>query len=169
MCESRCAGAWMRSVRPKVWVLFAHSTHSGDIRGVPADGYRWVEAMLQLADRTSEAVSPASRAQAFMFGGIIARTQGDLAMAQTFLERCVAISRTLDDDLGLAYGLMNLGMNQLFGGEFEPGGCRVDRKSCSCAERRRREPAVHGTDAPWEPSHTCRGSTIAQSSSCARA
>ena len=45
-----------------------------------------------------------------MFGGIIARTQGDLSTAQTFLERCVAIYRTLDDDLGLAYGLANFGI-----------------------------------------------------------
>ena len=46
-------------------------------------------------------------------------------MGQTFLERCVAIYRTLDDDLGLAYGLMNLGRNQLFGGEFDPANANL--------------------------------------------
>jgi tetratricopeptide (TPR) repeat protein len=75
--------------------------------------------MLELSDRTSEAVSPASRAQAFMFGGMIARVRGDLAMGQTFLERSVAIYRTLDDDLGLAYALLNLGTNQLYSLDFD--------------------------------------------------
>jgi predicted ATPase len=32
------------------------------MRGVPADGRRWLEAMLELSDRTPEAVSPASQA-----------------------------------------------------------------------------------------------------------
>jgi len=79
----------------------------------------WVEAMLDLADRTQDAVPPALRAQALMFGGVFARIQGELGTALRLLETCVAIWRTLDDDLGLAQGLANLGANQLYTGEFE--------------------------------------------------
>jgi tetratricopeptide (TPR) repeat protein len=87
-------------------------------RGVPPDGRRWVEAMLELAERTPDPISRASQAQALMFGGISARVQRDLATAQKFLEHCVAIYRTLDDDLGLVYGLANLGINQFAIGDF---------------------------------------------------
>jgi tetratricopeptide (TPR) repeat protein len=89
------------------------------MRGAPADGRRWLDAMLELAERTPNAIAPAVRAQALMFGGTTARMQGDLATAATFLERCVAIYRTVDDDLGLAYGLANLGISQLSLGEFD--------------------------------------------------
>jgi tetratricopeptide (TPR) repeat protein len=54
-----------------------------------------------------------------MFGGIHARVQGELVQSQTFLDRCVAIYRTLNDDLGLAYGVANLGITHIAMGEFE--------------------------------------------------
>jgi tetratricopeptide (TPR) repeat protein len=88
------------------------------MQGVPADGRRWVEAMFDLAERTSDVVPPALRAQALLFGGIFARIQGDFARARVHLETSVAIWRTLDDDLGLSQGLSNLGANQIFTGQF---------------------------------------------------
>jgi len=89
-------------------------------RGVPSDGRPWLEAMLNLAERNSDAVSPALRANALLYGNVIARIQGDYATARKFSETCVAIYRTLDDDVGLAYGLGFLGATRACMGEFEP-------------------------------------------------
>jgi non-specific serine/threonine protein kinase len=89
------------------------------VQGVPADGRRWVEAILDLAERELDGVPPALHAQAIMFAAIFARTQGDLTSGRVFLDRCVAIWRTLEDDLGLSQGLSNLGANQLFMGQLE--------------------------------------------------
>ncbi|MBV9602192.1 MAG: tetratricopeptide repeat protein [Chloroflexi bacterium] len=89
------------------------------IQGVPADGRRWVEAIFDLADRKPEEVSAALHAQALMFGAIFARIQRDFTTGRVLLERCVAIWRTLEDDLGLSQGLSNLGANQLFMGDFD--------------------------------------------------
>ena len=89
------------------------------VQGPPPDGRRWVEAVFDLAEREPDGVPPALYAQALMFGAIFARTQGDFTKGRMLLERCVAIWRTLDDDLGLSQGLSNLGANQLFMGEFD--------------------------------------------------
>jgi non-specific serine/threonine protein kinase len=75
--------------------------------------------MFDLAERSSDGVPPALRAQALLFGGIFARVQGDFTSARAHLETGVAIWRTLDDDVGLSQGLSNLGANQMFTGEFE--------------------------------------------------
>jgi tetratricopeptide (TPR) repeat protein len=90
------------------------------VRGVPSDGRPWVEAMLDLAERNSDAVSPALRANALLYGGVSARIQGDFTTARAFYETSVAIYRTLDDDLGLVYGLTGLGQIWTYMGEFEP-------------------------------------------------
>jgi predicted ATPase/DNA-binding XRE family transcriptional regulator len=100
-------------------VLIRAFGHLWGVRGVPADGRRWVEAMLDLADRTPDGVAPALRAQALMFGGMLARIQGDWAADRVFVEKSVAIWGTLNDDVGLAQALSNLGINQQFRGEFE--------------------------------------------------
>jgi predicted ATPase len=86
--------------------------------GVPSDGRRWVEAMLDLAEQHSETVPTALRAHALLYGGVSARIQGDFVTARTFYERCVAMYRTLEDDLGLAYGLAHLGSARTYLREF---------------------------------------------------
>jgi predicted ATPase len=106
-------------------VLVRGLGHLWAIQGVPPDGRRWVEAMFDLAERTSEVVPPALRAQALLFGGIFARIQGDFTRARAHHETGVAIWRTLDDDLRLSQGLANLGADQLSMGELEQAGASL--------------------------------------------
>jgi hypothetical protein len=95
------------------------------VRGVPADGYRWVETMLQLSDRTSEAVSPASRAQAFMFGAIIAfgqsarpRTTVSCLVGESCLHTCTVYQDCDDQQQKRIERLLDLhpGRKQIWNG-----------------------------------------------------
>jgi tetratricopeptide (TPR) repeat protein len=113
-----------RALRPREWLVASHHL----VHRIPPAHQRG--ARRRHSSPPGDARDRAARCRSLLpgpqtsttatSGGIIARVQGNLAMGQTFLERCVAMYRTLDDDLGLAYGLSNLGSNQLFGREFDP-------------------------------------------------
>jgi tetratricopeptide (TPR) repeat protein len=89
--------------------------------GMPVDGRRWVEAMLDLAAASVETmdVPPALHAQALMLGGGIASMDGDYVKARTFSEASVALWRTLGDNAGLALALPGLTHQLLVRGDFE--------------------------------------------------
>jgi non-specific serine/threonine protein kinase len=86
--------------------------------GLPVDGPRWMRATLDLAANTS-GVEPALYAQALTLGGIVAQMEADAARARTLLETSVALWRPLDDPVGLAMALANLGFDHVAVGEFE--------------------------------------------------
>jgi non-specific serine/threonine protein kinase len=88
-------------------------------RGVPAEGRQWVEAVLELADQESTSVPPALRALLFLFGGVIAGMQADLGRSRALYEASVALWRTIDDQVGLAFALATLGNSKIQTGELE--------------------------------------------------
>ena len=111
---------WLATNRPTEGLVLVRALGPlWGIQGVPPDGRRLVQAMFDLADSTSEGVPPALHAQALMFGAIFARQQGDFARGSALNETCVAIWRTLDDDLGLSQALSNLSANQMLVGDFD--------------------------------------------------
>jgi hypothetical protein len=75
--------------------------------GLPLDGRRWVDDMLDLAAHTS-GVPPALYAQALTGDGIVAQVEADPARSRMLLERSVALWRSLGDSDGLAMALSNL-------------------------------------------------------------
>jgi ATP/maltotriose-dependent transcriptional regulator MalT len=79
--------------------------------------------MLELAASPglSATVRPAQYAQALMFASQIAQLQGDNAGAHRLIEASVALWRTLDDPLGLAWALTNSSSDHLIRGEFDRG------------------------------------------------
>ncbi|HYW86812.1 MAG TPA: helix-turn-helix domain-containing protein, partial [Chloroflexota bacterium] len=85
--------------------------------GLPVDGPRWMKAMLDLAANTP-GVQPAMYAQALTLGGIVAQMEADAAKSRTLLEKSVALWRLLDDPVGLAMALANLGFDHAAVGEF---------------------------------------------------
>jgi non-specific serine/threonine protein kinase len=85
--------------------------------GLPVDGPRWMKAMLDLAANTF-GVQPALYAQALTLGGIVAQMEADTVGSRTLLERSVALWRPLDDPVGLAMALANLGFDHVAAGEF---------------------------------------------------
>jgi non-specific serine/threonine protein kinase len=86
---------------------------------LPADGRHWLEAVLELADREPESVPPALRALTLFFGGVVTYMQADVARSRALLERSVALWRTVDDQVGLAFALANLGDTTARQQEFE--------------------------------------------------
>jgi hypothetical protein len=67
-----------------------------------------MKTMLELAANTP-GVQPAVYAQALTLGGIVAQMESDAAQSRTLLERSVAWWRPLNDHVGLALALANLG------------------------------------------------------------
>jgi predicted ATPase/transcriptional regulator with XRE-family HTH domain len=96
-------------------------------RGHNAVGRRWLEAMLELADRTSAAgpahAAPArpraEQAMGLMQAGSLASGQGDKEQARAYYRRGVAAWRALDDAPGLASALVYLGIGEWVAGDDE--------------------------------------------------
>jgi predicted ATPase len=86
--------------------------------GLPVDGRRWMDAMLDLAAQSS-GVPPALYAQALTLGGIVAGMEADSARSRILLESSVALWRSLCDPVGLAMALSNLGYDHAALGEIE--------------------------------------------------
>jgi predicted ATPase/class 3 adenylate cyclase/Tfp pilus assembly protein PilF len=79
------------------------------LRGHIGEGREELEAALALAEPDDPALKSA-RAAALDGAGALAETQGDYDRAQTLHEQALAISRVLDDHIGIARALGNLGV-----------------------------------------------------------
>jgi non-specific serine/threonine protein kinase len=88
-------------------------------RGVPTEGRQWVEAVLELADQESTSVPPALRALSLFFGGVVAGLLADVGRSRAHYEASVAMWRTIDDQVGLAFALATLGNSRIHTSEFE--------------------------------------------------
>lgn len=86
-------------------------------RGHQAEGQRWLERGLDLAERAGLAVDPAVTAMALSSAGWLAKLRGDTARAMALLHRCVALYRTLGDAQGTSDALDTLGDLALFEGD----------------------------------------------------
>ena len=86
--------------------------------GQYAVGRRWLEAMLDLADRTAPpSTLQAERAVALTEAGTLASYQGDNEQARTFHRRSVELWRELDDAANLSIALANLGLAEWVAGD----------------------------------------------------
>jgi tetratricopeptide (TPR) repeat protein len=96
--------------------------------GVPVDGGRWIDAMLDLAASPAVAamVPPAVHAQALLLGSVVARLQGDYASAQRRSQQSLALWLRLDDRIGLTQGLNNVARDHVLRGEFEQADAALD-------------------------------------------
>jgi predicted ATPase len=89
-------------------------------RGQYAEGRRWLEAMLELADRTAPASAfRAERAVALTEAGTLAGYQGDHEQARRFHRRSAELWRELEHAPNLAIALANLGLAEWLAGETE--------------------------------------------------
>jgi predicted ATPase/DNA-binding SARP family transcriptional activator len=77
--------------------------------GQSAEGRRWIDGLLAL-DAGDGVVSPEVRAAALYAAGALAYSQSDLAAAEAFWERCLALRRELGDIRGMAEALNGLGV-----------------------------------------------------------
>ncbi len=76
-----------------------------NLRGHSEEGRRWLEQTLAIGDN----LPPALRAKALLATGVIASRQGDYARTAA-LEEARALYRSLDDHVGIASALGNLGL-----------------------------------------------------------
>jgi predicted ATPase/transcriptional regulator with XRE-family HTH domain len=89
-------------------------------RGQYTAGRHWLEAMLELADRSaSPAAFRAERAVALTEAGTLAGYQGDKEHARAFFRRSVRLWRELDHAPGLALALATLGHAEWVAGDAE--------------------------------------------------
>jgi tetratricopeptide (TPR) repeat protein/DNA-binding XRE family transcriptional regulator len=86
-------------------------------RGHQAEGQRWLERGIELADRHGLDVPPDRMVEALRSAGWLARIRGESAQAMALLRRCVAICRTIGDNLGMADALDTLGDIAIFDGD----------------------------------------------------
>ena len=113
---------WLEARRPTEGLVILRALYPFWLwHGIPVDGRRWMEAMLELAADSGETagVQAALHAQTLMFGWRVAQLQADYATARRLIEASVAMWRTLDDDLGLAMAVSNQGIDYVARGEFE--------------------------------------------------
>jgi non-specific serine/threonine protein kinase len=89
-------------------------------RGQYAAGRRWLEAMLDLADRAAPpAAFRAERAVALTEVGILASRQGDPEQTRALFRRSLKAWRELDHAPGLALALATLGLAEWVAGDAE--------------------------------------------------
>jgi hypothetical protein len=104
------------------WTLLRALSPLWQVRGMPADSRRWVEASLSLAGQVDDAaangVPPALHAHVLMFGGVNALSFGDLEAARRHLSASVELWRTLGDHVGLAQALATLAHVPCFTREY---------------------------------------------------
>src|SRR5262249_23374470 len=112
---------WLREGHPVEGLRLAIAFHALWSRhGQYALGRRWLEAMLELAERT-EPSGPfrAERAVALMEAGTLAGYQGDNVEARAFHRRSVEAFRELDHAAGLGVALANLGLAEWVTGDAD--------------------------------------------------
>src|SRR5262249_40099658 len=96
-------------------------------RGHYATGRRWLEAMLDLADRAvSSSALRAERAIALDEAGLLADYQWDNEQARSFLQRSVALARELGSPYILSMALDNFGLAEWAAGRPEEATARVE-------------------------------------------
>jgi tetratricopeptide (TPR) repeat protein len=110
---------WLTAGRPTEGLRLAVAFHAAWSRlGQYALGRRWLEAMLDLADRTAPASAlRLERAVALTEAGTLAGYQGDNEQARAFHRRSVGVWRELDHAPGLAIALANLGLAEWVAGD----------------------------------------------------
>lgn len=86
-------------------------------RGRQAEGLRWLERALELADREGLAVAPEVVVAALRSTAWLAKLCGKRAQATALLHRCVALCRTIGDNLGMSDALDTLGDLAQFEGD----------------------------------------------------
>lgn len=86
-------------------------------RGHHAEGQRWIEQGLALAERAGLTVDPAVQADALSTAGWLARIHGDSQRAMALIHRCVALYRSLGDARGTSEALDTLGDLALYEGD----------------------------------------------------
>jgi DNA-binding XRE family transcriptional regulator len=86
-------------------------------RGRQAEGQRWLERAVALADRKGLAVDPEMLVAALRSAGWLAKLSGDQAQAMALVHRCVALCRAIGDNLGMSDALDILGDLALFEGD----------------------------------------------------
>jgi tetratricopeptide (TPR) repeat protein len=120
---------WLTDERPEEGLRLAVALSPlWSRRGHYAVGRRWLEALLELADRAARAAAPAQAAPAMpraeqamglMQAGSLASGQGDVEQARAFYRRSVAAWRALDHAEGLASALVYLGVAEWVAGDDE--------------------------------------------------
>src|SRR6185503_18070983 len=109
--------AWSRSVEDDqaiglrlagalYWFWMIHSHFS--------EGHKWLAAMLNRPNP----VMPAARAKALRAAGGLVENQGEFARAVTLHEEGLALYRDLEDTVGIAETLMNLGRAKVWQGAY---------------------------------------------------
>ncbi len=162
-------GWWLGQGRPVEGLRLAHALGFFWIaRGLYAEGRRWLEAMLELADRTARGASPTAadaptvpprlRADALSWLGTMASVQGDYARARASHEASVALWRELEDAIMLADDLALLGLNRWLADDQAGAMAALDESLRLCrANGIRGETATTlrgaGLIARWEAQH----------------
>ncbi len=83
-------------------------------RGRLTEGSRWLKIMLDLAPEQAQ-----SRASALMGAGVLARDQGDMSEATSFLEESLRLNRQAGNHEGTALGLTWIGLQSLVEGDYD--------------------------------------------------
>jgi len=99
------AGLRLAGALARYWYVGRHFT----------EGRGWLDGMLERGAEVSAAV----RAKALNGAGLLARDQGDFALARLLYEECLRLQRELGDKRGIARTLNNLGVVAGEQGEYE--------------------------------------------------
>lgn len=86
-------------------------------RGRQAEGLRWLERALDLADRKALAIEPVTVVAALRSAGWLAKLSGERPRAMALIHRCLALCREIGDRLGMSDALDTLGDLALFDGD----------------------------------------------------
>lgn len=86
-------------------------------RGHQAEGQRWLERALDLAETEKPGVAPTVVAAALSSAGWLAKIRGEQGRATALLQRCVAIYRAIGDLQGTSDALDTLGDLAIFEGD----------------------------------------------------
>jgi transcriptional regulator with XRE-family HTH domain len=86
-------------------------------RGRQAEGLRWLERAVALADRKGLPVDPEMLVAALRSAGWLAKLSGEQARAMALIHRCVALCRAIGDNLGMSDALDILGDLAVFEGD----------------------------------------------------
>jgi tetratricopeptide (TPR) repeat protein len=87
--------------------------------GIPPDGRRWMESMLAALPTEASTVPAALHAQVLTLAGSIAQSQTDYSAERAHLDASVALWRTVDDPVGLAFALCQLAAGYVAQDDFE--------------------------------------------------
>jgi predicted ATPase len=140
--------------------------------GMYAEGRRWLERMLDVADRTSPtpdpAVDGALRANALMVLGVLASFQGEYVRACALLESAVVLASDANDMSYRAFALANLGLSLWQAGEKEQSAVVLHealRVSTECGSNQRILVALRhlGIVARWQGQYERAAELLEQS------